>query len=891
KFVAVGPSITVYSLLQDRGGTVWGGATGGLYRIEGTQARFEPFGSPAASVRALALDRTGNVWASHGTGLCRRTPAGRIDCFPLAAPGIPEDTINTLLAANDGSLWAGTFSGLLQVETSGDAPRVLHRYGAMDGLASDRIHSLYQSSAGTLWTGTSQALCELDGARFRCYAAPQGLSGRAVLAINEDREGNLWAGVDHGLARIARHGFATFTAAEGVNGISVTELLESGGEFYAVSNQTSSIVLHRYVNGVFTSVRPLYPRTMRYFGWASGQSAVRGRAGEWWVATGEGLCRFPRVTRFEDLARTPPSAVYTTRDGLPSNDIFRLYEDARGDLWITTIGFGGGPSRWERATGELHHYGAQDVPGYASAYAEDHAGNLWIGFSNDANTGKPGGLARYRDGRFEQFKESEGVPTGWIVALYTDRSGRLWAASTDGGLARCDDPAAPHPRFTVYTTGQGLSSISVRRIGEDRLGRIYAATARGLDRLDPVTSTIRHYSTADGLAAGLVSSIFQDSRGDMWFGMTMGLSRFSPEPDRAGSAPPVYITGLTVNGEPRAIADPGQGTVPSLHLDADQRQVHIEFVALGEGLRYQYMLDGTGSRWSTAGEQRSVDYAMLAPGRYRFLVRAIDPAGVVGAQSAEVAFEILPPVWRRWWFLCLCAVTMMALAYGAHRYHLGRELELERVRTRIARDLHDDLGASLTRVAILSEIVNRQAGLAHSEPGRRLAEIAETARGLVDGMSDIVWAIDPRRDDVRSLLRRIRESASETLEPLAIAWSLDAAPEIDRLPITPEQRRNVFLTVKEALHNAARHARCSRVAVRVAVERGECEVAVRDDGCGMPVPEPDGGNGLSNMRTRAAALHGALHIAPALGGGTCVTLRFPIGAHKHALAGSRRNGS
>src|SRR5262249_3701263 len=152
---------------------------------------------------------------------------------------------------------------------------------------------------------------------------------------------------------------------------------------------------------------------------------------------------------------------------------------------------------------------------------------------------------------------------------------------------------------------------------------------------------------------------------------------------------------------------------------------------------------------------------------------------------------------------------------------------------------HDDLGASLSRVAILSEIVNRQAGLAQSEPGQRLTEIAETARGLVDSMGGIVWAIDPRRGNMQSLLRRGRQLLSETLEPLGIAWALNAGEELEGLFMPAEPRRNVFLMVKEAVYNAARHAHCAHVMVAFAVEQGECRVEVRDDGSGMPDPEPE----------------------------------------------------
>ena len=895
KFVAITASTQIDALLEDRTGAVWAGTVGGVYRIADPGAAHpevqrESLGQPDAwVVNSLAEDDRGNIWAGTSFGICRRAADGAKTCFAESRSALPSERVTAMAIDRDGKLWAGSMSGLWRLAIDGAAPRLERKYGVADGLASERIHSIFSSADGSLWVGTALALSERTGDRFRNWSAAEGLRGRAVLAVKEDRQGNLWAAVDHGLARIAHHGFATFSAAEGIGDRSITDLLERDGVIYAVSNEGSSVDLHRYRDGRFVTVRPQYPASIHYFGWASSQSALLDREGEWWIATGEGLCRFPRVP-FEQLAHTAPKAVYTVRDGLRGNDIFRLFEDVRGDIWITSIGVRG-PSRWERATGRIHAYSQDEVPGYATAYVEDRAGNLWIGFSNDANTGKPCGLVRYRGGKFEAFGAADGVPAGWIGDLFVDRAGRLWVASADGGLGRTDSPAAARPRFSTYTTAQGLSSISVRRVAEDRLGRIYAGTARTLDRLDPAGGFVKHYSAADGLAPGVVSAALLDRQGALWFGNTMGLSRLTPSDDAVAAAPAVYITGLNVDGEARAVADPGVRSLPPLRLEPDQRSLQIEYVGLGEALRYQYRLGGAAGRWSPPLAQRSVSYASLAPGSYRFQVRAVNADGGVGAEPAELEFSITPPLWRQAWFLASLIGAAILLGYGAHRYHLARQLELERVRMRIAADLHDDLGASLSRVAILSEIVNRQAGLAQSEPGRRLAEIAETARGLVDSMGDIVWAIDPRRDNVQSLLRRVRQLLSETLEPLGIAWELNAGIELESLSMAAEPRRNVFLMVKEAAYNAARHAHCSRVTVMVAVEQGECRVEVCDNGLGMPYPEPDTGNGLGNMRTRARAIGGALEIARAAGGGTVVLLRFPMrGSHSYALVRGRGNG-
>src|SRR5260370_5644639 len=246
------------------------------------------------------------------------------------------------------------------------------------------------------------------------------------------------------------------------------------------------------------STLPHYPPSIHCFGWGWNQSALQDHTGAWWIATGEGLCRFPRVASTRQLAYTPPKAVYTMKDGLGGNDVFRVFEEARGDIWVSTSS-PSSLSRWDRPTASIHPYSEADCPGLTTAFAEDRHGNLWIGFSNDASRRKPSGLLRYRNGRFQKFERADGIPSGWIHALFGDRSGRLWVGSADGGLGRVDDPAAERLKFITYTTAQGLFSTTIRCITADWWGRIYVGAGRGVDRLDPVRGRFRHYATADGL--------------------------------------------------------------------------------------------------------------------------------------------------------------------------------------------------------------------------------------------------------------------------------------------------------------------------------------------------------------------------------------------------------
>jgi len=302
------------------------------------------------------------------------------------------------------------------------------------------------------------------------------------------------------------------------------------------------------------------------------------------------------------------------------------------------------------------------------------------------------------------------------------------------------------------------------------------------------------------------------------------------------------------------------------------------------------MLEGADSKWSPLTDEREVSYVKLGTGDFRFLVRAATDGGIVSA-PAVVSVHVAAPVWQRWWFLAIDIVFLGALAIAAHRYDLSRRLEVERMRLRIASDLHDDLGASLTRMAILSELALSQMAQGHRNVSGHLSDMAEAARGMVDGLGDLVWAIDPRRDDPGSIARRIRQYASDLLEARGITWSFQAPAQTSPV-MAPDQRRHVLLFFQETLRNAVRHAGCSSVKMGLEVRDGEWLACIVDDGRGMATPLPDedkteSGNGLRNLRGRAASLGGRLVVVSEPGCGTELTLRFPQ-ASSRGLAGRIR---
>jgi ligand-binding sensor domain-containing protein/signal transduction histidine kinase len=902
----------VLSLLQDRAGSIWCGTRNGLYRVEaadnGLRIAAVDLGIPdyleSGFIECLIEDRSGALWIGSPSGLHRRRPDGYVEAYNTRA-GSPNSRIQSLFEDREGRIWVGTTAGelcrLVSEPTPGHAV-VARAYTGKDGLPASWISYLFQASDGTLWAGSSKGLIQFiptaDGRdfRFRLYGEAEGLSYHEVGSLAEDNNGNLWLGMRNGgAAKLARNSFTTFGKADGFSSAAAIFETRAGELIVCTTPRDRESFMNRFDGEKFIHIRPQsFGRVDKYYyGWGWNQTVVEDHIGEWWVATGIGVCRFPKVSQPEQLAHTRPKAVYTTRDGLAADSILRLFEDSRGDIWISSVGEGKGPnglSRWDRRTGEFHHYSEQTgLPRldtfYVSSFAEDRAGNLWIGFSGD------GGLVRYRDQSFTLFTASDGVPAGQIRNLLIDSAGRLWVPSYRGGLSRIDNPSGEQqPTLVTYTTGEGLSSNEIAAVSEDRWGRIYIGTGRGLDRLDPTNGHIKHYTTADGLPLGEMQAAWRDRQGALWFSFSTGLARLVPQPDPPPAPPPIVITGLRIAGEAQVMSTVGETEMTLVTLGPDKNELQIDFVALGfspgEGLRYQYRLEGAGTDWSALADSRTVNFANLSPGRYRFLVRAMNSEGVLSETPASLAFTILSPIWQRWWFVSLAAVAALLMVYSIYRYQLAQRIRIERVRTRIAADLHDDIGANLTTIAVLSEVVRQQIDGAAGIVEAPLSAIAELSRESVSSMSDIVWAINPNKDSLRDLTRRMRGFAADTFTSRDIALEFQP-PVVDLdLKLEADVRRTVYLIFKEAVNNVARHSACGKAKIDIHVKDARLVLKIADDGNGFDAAIAADGNGLASMERRAKDCGGELTVFSDPAHGTTITLQIPT----HSKAGKPQRG-
>jgi len=896
-------AVRIDVLLEDKEGNLWCGSDNGLCQVvhvDGRdQLRFVDIGTPKQYpdervVTSLMEDSDGSLWIGTFHGLYHRSKGGRTSRFTIR-DGLPDELIHSLLRDHAGRLWAGTrSSGFFQFKAgAGDSIIVPRSFRLRDMIPTGWIFQLFETSDHRFWVAGNTGLVEFfpeainNAARFRLYSTSNGLSYREVTALAEDASGNLWLGTNTaGAMKLAHNGFLTYGEQDGVHSANSVFQDRSGAicvrGVVAPSTITGGEGTPNF--GCFDGLRlqpfnlSSVPTGSGGIGWVLENVTLPRRNGEWWVGTANGIYRFRNLARFEQIASASPLSHYTVNDGLRAPQVYRLFEDSHANVWASTISsLGNGFARWNEI--EQKWSDLSGTPGLPSlhqdlprSFVEDHNGNIWIGFD--------GALARYRQQQFNWFHASDGLPAGLIRNMHCDRRGRLWLASTESGLVSVDDADSERPRFEKFTTAEGLSSNRTEVIAEDLYGRIYVGTGRALDRLDPNTGRVRHFTAADGLAPGLFRAAYRDQTGALWFGMTGGLSRLDPQSDFPAAALPVLVTATAAAGRSRRTFPFGESHVVLPELAHNDNQLQLDFVALdftpGEVLRYQYQL--AGRSWSTPSEERSIAFAKLAPGSYRILLRAISSNGAVSALPASVEFTILPPVWQRWWFLALAVSAACALAYAGYRYRMAQILEIASVRGRIARDLHDDIGSNLTKIAILSEVARQKLGDGAAPPDDPLVSIAEISRESIASMSDIVWAINPQRDRLIDLVRRMRQHAEQLFAARGVKLTFHAPGEEQDMKVKTEIRRDFYLIFKEALNNIARHAECSEVTIDFQVRDDRLRLDIRDNGIGFDPAAMADGLGLASMRRRAERLGGGFEIGTGREGKTRVQVVVPVEA-------------
>ena len=880
-------SSRIVSLSEDAQGVLWIGTEAGLTRYE--RGRFTSYtgrdGLPAAAPRVVLGDRRGRVWMSVDGSEER---LGRFDgrTFTLVRTGLR--TVLALAEGPDGTIWVGTEDGVSRLTADGTLEETMQVPGP-----SPLVHSLFVDRKGRLWAGSDE-LSMWDGRSFVHIPLPVPPPIRGIIAsIAEDADGTLWIGTRLGGIFHWREGGAAYAAGVALADAGIRSLLpDSQGNMWIGTHvgglhraKPRHVVSYQQPGRSDQSVGPVVGDGanglwiggtcggLLHFDGAAFQQYLRkdnllscvwalhrDPDGTVWIGSiGGGL------TRFADGRFT----VLSTRDGLPHDTVEGITRDRDGALWIGTSE---GVSRWDgqRVTNYLR---GRDLDHDVRCIVQDRHGALWLGGI--------GGLSRFENGRFTRYTTAQGLSHDHVRAIHEDADGVLWIGTYGGGLNRLENG-----RFTTYGLKEGLPDTAVSRILEDDRGNLWMSgnvgvyrvarsqlndVARG--RLSYVTAVT--YGTADGMVInetnGGQPAGWRTPDGKFWFPTIKGLVAFDPV-TQAAVPPPVRIERAVVDGR---VMD--AGTLPSLGPGAVDAELHFTAIDLGaaEKTRFRYRLAAYDRDWIDSGTRRVAYYTKVPPGTYAFEVMATDSDGNWSTTPARVAVVVTPFWWQRRPVQALSVALLLAGTVLAVRHlslrrararvaELEREQAIERERSRIARDLHDDLGSRLTHIAMIADA---------SSDDRRVGAAARDAARMMD---ELVWSVSARHDTVESFALYLAQFAEEHVVAAGVRCRVILPPRLPARPLGADVRRHLYLACKEAIHNAIKHARASEIRVTFEVDDASADVTIADDGCGLPAEVDPTGNGLRNYRERMEAAGGTLSVESTAGAGTRIRFRVPV---------------
>ena len=880
----------------DRQGRVWVGSEDGLHQISPAARRFAVFrhasgpgsGVRLNSVRTIAQDRAGTLWVGTGEGLVSRLDTVRNLLLPdprLTAAG----AVSSLCADRTGGLWVGTEMGVLRYLPPGGGTTRVFAPGPRPGsLPAGGVRSLLEDQQGTLWVGTNEGLCRYEpatGTFTQTMYQPRNslsLPENTVQALLQDRSGLLWVGTEAGLshADLRPHPFRR-VPAPAVPGPVWAVASDAAGRLW-IGTEDQGLLCYSPATGQYRSFRhnPAQPASLA-------QDYVRAlcfdAAGRLWVGTqSQGLdCLEPGGSRFRHYRHRASDSASLSDDFVRS-----LYQDPAGTLWVGTEG---GLNCYNAATRRFTVF--RNQPGNPASLSnnfvrvtlQDRRGNLWIGTGG-------GGLCRYnpQTGRFRAFRADSRNPrslsSNFVRCLLQDRAGTLWVGTEGGGFCRLND--AETGSFTSFREADGLPNDVVYGMQQDQQGYLWLATNKGLARFQPRTAQFHTFDERDGLPQNEFNAgaSHRAADGQLYFGGPNGLVGFRPAAVRTNPVPPaVVLTGLRKFNRPVELPDTSITERRVLRLAPRDYFFSLEFAALNfrqpDKNRYAYLLENFDQNWIEAGGRREANYTNLDPGTYTFRVRATNNDGVWSPRGAALRIIVTPPWYQTWWFRIGLSWVLFGVLFMAYRVRVRQLLALERVRHGIARDLHDDMGSTLSSISILSQIArNHQRQQRPEQAAALLEQIGDSSRRMLDAMDDIVWAINPAHDSMEDVTARMRGFASEMLEARGIEFTFRAEPSVQGLRLDMRARREFFLLFKEAINNLAKYAQCQHASIRLSYQHGLLHLTVQDDGVGFDPTNPaeGSGNGLTNMRSRAAALSGHLSIETAPGQGTTLHLKVPL---------------
>lgn len=729
------------------------------------------------------------------------------------------------------------------------------------------LANIFQTKKNMVWVYGLEMMLNYDEQAKRFlnnkneFIDNYGIRYRQVNMMMEDREGSVWVATDQGLYFFSpqyQHAMNIFFKKP----VSINAFLHTNEKQLWIGCWGDAGI--RFMDESYRPLdKPLFTIDNKdgayRLVWSLRQHS---KTGHIWIG-----CQAGRLMVYQPETK---KLNYYQPPEFKAKTITGITEDTAGDLWFGT---------WD---GRLLKYSngkykvVQDFKTQIYTLTIDKAGWLWIGtnqkgvFAVDSKTGsivqeykKYGGPGK---SLFNNFGGASAVYNDSIIFIAAEA---LNIINKKAGTVK------------IVSLKEGLPSNSIRSMTLDHNGGLWLATSNGLSRYNYSNSNFTHYTKKDGIMsidnAGEIA--YCDRNNNIVFGGTSALLVIDPAKLKSTSIPnDVTITDFKLLGTYLPVDSLQR--LKRVKLNHDENAFVISFASLSymqrDKLVYYYKMEGIDTGWTRAGRLLQVNYTRLPPGSYSFLVRCETNEGLKSNNITQLQLQIGSPFWKTWWFLLFAGVLLASLVYFIHRLRVNKLLAVEKLRLRVARDLHDDMGSTLSTINILSTMAKAKIATDPVRTSEYISKITDNSSRMMEAMDDIVWSIKPSNDTMQRITARMREFATNVLEAKEIDLRFSVDEAVNDVKLDMEARRDLFLLFKEAVNNIAKYSKCSKATIDITSRQKRLILVVKDDGVGFYEDEADNGNGLGNMRKRADALKGRLQIQSDPGHGTRITLNIPI---------------
>ncbi len=818
----------------------------GIYKFSAKSGIIKKINLPDVPVPgfiSVITDKTGSIFALAANGMLFKKNNSKISTIFLNS--VPR----TMIEDNRGYLWIGTYHGLFKVNKRSFSQESVRMFTKETGLNGNDIPSLLYDRENILWIGSNEyGISKLTYPNLLIYKVPPGISYSEWASAATDTNDHIWVAYTAGLSEVWKEASGNWRCIYHLkdNPVLLKNILsikiDKNNLIYICTDKKIYIEKIELQHPSSSAGSKLYLKEeinlrSKINCTSLFKILVDNSGCIWCSALDLGVVVLSNSSPRKILR------IYSTKDGLPDNSVREIFQDREGNFWFG--GYGGG----------LAEFSKDKV--LSDIGSNNRGGNIFK----------------------KLFTNASGLPDGGVRSIDEEKDGSILIGTRYGGLA-----IYKNGMFKTINKDDGLLSNGIWSITISPAERIWLGTQSGVQEVDK--NGIPSHDLYEEIPKLPFYSVCSTRSNDLCFAGANEIFIYQPLEEKIKMAPPVYITHLLINGKEISVTN-------KLDLQSFQNTITFEFVGIQNkedmNVYYRYMLVNADKDWNTLRDRNSITYASLSPGRYIFKVVAVSGKDLQSIHSAEISFTIEAPFYLQGWFITVAAIALIGGFVGISRMRIKRLIEIERIRTRIAADLHDEIGSGLTRIAILSEHALREE---KKEAGNEAEGIltgsgekytmtnsieraGKIARGLVDSMIDVIWSIDPKYDSLQDFIFSFKNFAYEVCEAKGIRLAIETK-NIDNIKVNSQIKRSLQLMTKEGLNNALKYSCCKNIRFMLFVKNKNINLIIEDDGIGFNPATVKNGRGLFNIEKHVKDLSGKFNLKSNQGAGTSLVIKFPF---------------